>query len=80
MAIVSEPITCDVRGLPPRDRHPLIFRTFDELSPRAWMILINDHDPRPLYYQMAAERPGQFEWTYLEEGPEVWMVRISRKE
>lgn len=72
-------VTCDVRGLPPQDRHPLIFRTFSDLAPGAKMILVNDHDPKPLYYQMAAEMRGQFAWAYLEQGPRDWRVEITRQ-
>lgn len=76
---VSDAITCDVRGLPPQERHPLIFRTFTALNAGEKMILVNDHDPKPLYYQMSAEMPGQFEWSYLEEGPRDWRVAITRR-
>ena len=31
-----------------------------------------------LYYAFAAERAGQFEWTYLEQGPDVWRVEIRK--
>jgi len=41
-------------------------------------VLVNDHDPKPLYYQFAAEYPDRFTWDYLEAGPEVWKVRIGR--
>lgn len=68
----------DVRKLAPPRRHPLIFETFDRLSPGESMVVINDHDPKPLYYQFTFERPGQFTWEYLEQGPEVWRVRIGR--
>lgn len=68
----------DVRRLAPRERHPLIFQTFDELAPGEAFILVNDHDPRPLYYQFLHERPEQFTWNYLEQGPEVWRVRIGK--
>lgn len=70
--------TVDVREIPPRDRHPLIFSTFHGLRAGEAMELVNDHDPRPLYYQFQAERPGQFSWDYLESGPQVWRVRIQR--
>jgi uncharacterized protein (DUF2249 family) len=40
--------------------------------------LVNDHDPKPLYYQLAAEQPGTFSWDYVEQGPYVWRVRIGR--
>ena len=70
--------TLDVRTMAPRERHPLIFETFDALDPGAAFELINDHDPKPLYYQFQAERAGAVDWTYLEEGPERWRVRIAR--
>ena len=69
----------DVRTLVPRERHPLIFRTFDALGAGEEFELVNDHDPKPLYYQLQAERGASFDWQYLEEGPEVWRVRIARR-
>ncbi|USQ75715.1 DUF2249 domain-containing protein [Ornithinimicrobium cryptoxanthini] len=68
----------DVRELIPRDRHTQIFSTYQALEPGAAFILVNDHDPKPLYYQFQAENAGEFSWEYLEEGPEVWRVRIGR--
>ncbi|OYD06695.1 hypothetical protein CHM34_15370 [Paludifilum halophilum] len=44
------------------------------------MELVNDHDPKPLYYQFRAERTGSFEWEYLDQGPEVWRVAIRKVE
>jgi uncharacterized protein (DUF2249 family) len=70
--------TIDVRDIAPRQRHPLIFATFDELQPGEAFLLVNDHDPKPLYYQFSAEQAGQFGWEYLEQGPETWQVRISK--
>lgn len=69
----------DVRSIQPRDRHPLIFNTFDNLKPGESFELINDHAPKPLYYQFLHERADLFEWEYLEEGPETWRVRITRR-
>ncbi len=68
----------DVRQEPPARRHELIFRTYVELDPGDGFVLVNDHDPKPLYYQLAAEHADQFEWDYLEQGPQVWRVRIGR--
>ncbi len=72
--------TLDVRTETPRDRHSLIFATFAELPADTAFVLVNDHDPKPLYYQLAAENTDQFTWDYLEEGPEVWRVRIGRRD
>jgi uncharacterized protein (DUF2249 family) len=69
----------DVRTIQPRERHPMIFRTFDALKPGESFELVNDHNPQPLYYQLLHERPDLFDWEYREEGPEVWRVGITRK-
>lgn len=68
----------DIRPVPVREKHPTIFRTFDNLANGETFQLINDHDPMPLYYQFSAERPNQFGWEYVERGPEVWRVNISK--
>lgn len=68
----------DVRSEVPKRRHELIFLTFAELAPGDAYVLVNDHDPKPLRYQFEAENAGEFTWHYLEEGPEVWRVRIGR--
>lgn len=69
----------DVRSIAPRERHTRIFDTFADLQPAQAFVLVNDHDPKPLYYQFQAEHQGEFSWNYLEQGPEVWRVRIGRE-
>lgn len=71
-------VTLDVREIVPRDRHPLIFQQFADLAPGETLRLVNDHDPKPLYYQLMVEHPGEAGWDYLESGPEVWQVRITK--
>lgn len=68
----------DVRSLVPAQRHAKIFELVSELTPGASFVLVNDHDPKPLYYQLEAEYPGQFSWNYVESGPEVWRVEIGK--
>jgi len=70
--------TIDVRTIAPRERHPLIFNTFHKLPNGESFELVNDHDPKPLYYQFEAELGGTFTWTYLAEGPDVWRVAIGK--
>lgn len=78
MAVDSNAQILDVRSVPPAERHPRILGAFEALGPGESFVLVNDHDPKPLYYQFAFERSGQFTWEYLEGGPEVWRVRIGR--
>jgi uncharacterized protein (DUF2249 family) len=68
----------DVRSLVPAERHAKIFQLVGQLAPGASFILVNDHDPKPLYYQLEAEHPKQFSWTYVEQRPAVWRVEIGK--
>lgn len=76
---MSDRNTIDVRTIIPRERHPLLFQTFDSLAAGESFELVNDHDPKPLYYQFMAERPGELGWEYLEEGPETWRVVLTKQ-
>lgn len=63
---------------PSKIRHHVIMETFDQLVPGTAMMLVNDHEPRPLYYQFQAERTGAFTWEYVEEGPDWYRVKITK--
>ncbi len=75
---ITEPQALDVRQFPPAKRHSLIFQTFEALKPCDAFVLVNDHDPKPLFYQFKFEQEGRFTWEYLEQGPEVWRVQIGK--
>ncbi len=68
----------DVRVIPPPRKHPTILARYEALRAGESFTLVNDHDPKPLYYQFSAEFAGRFEWEYLEAGPQVWRVRIGK--
>ena len=72
--------TFDVREVIPAIRHQQIFRLFDGMAAGEAFIMVNDHEPKPLRYQFMHERPDQFSWDYLEEGPEVWRVQIGKRQ
>ncbi|MBK5221471.1 MAG: DUF2249 domain-containing protein [Acidimicrobiia bacterium] len=69
----------DVRTLHPRERHPLIFERLDGLAAGDSLRLLNDHDPKPLRYQLEAERPGWYTWEVVEDGPEQWAIDIVNR-
>ena len=67
----------DIRRIPQRVRHAQVLERFDGLRRGGSIVLVSDHDPRPLSYLFAREHAGAFSWDYLERGP-VWRVRITR--
>jgi uncharacterized protein (DUF2249 family)/hemerythrin-like domain-containing protein len=76
-ALVAVQTTLDVRSLPPAQRQARILARFTHLRPGEAFLLVNDHDPKPLY-EFVHKRQGQFTWEYVEQGLEVWRVRIGR--
>lgn len=76
---LRQDILVDVPSLEPRLKHPTIFQTFDSLQVGESMIIHNDHDPKPVYYQLLSERGEVFTWEYLQQGPQFWDIRVTRK-
>jgi uncharacterized protein (DUF2249 family) len=68
----------DVRTLRKPDKHPAIFRTYEELAVGGSFVLVNNHDPRHLRDEFEAEHPGSYGWAYLSTGPETWRIEITK--
>jgi len=69
----------DVREISPRVRHTVIFQLFEHLGETDSLQLVADHDPRPLRLQLESKHGTNCHWTYLEEGPDVWRVRLRNR-
>jgi uncharacterized protein (DUF2249 family) len=68
----------DVREIPCRVKHAQIFQRWSDLAVGQHFVLINDHDPVPLWYQFIAQFPDAFDWEYLLRGPEEFQVKITK--
>ncbi len=68
----------DVRELNPRVRHTVILQLFDHLDGGGSLQLVADHPPEPLRRQFDARIGCGCAWTYLEQGPDIWRVRLRR--
>ena len=78
-AVTEDNFVLNVTLIEPRLKHPTIFKHFDALKPGQAFQILNDHDPKPLYYQMLGERGNVFTWEYLEKGP-WWRVQIRKND
>ncbi len=71
--------TVDIRTLEGCvNRKACVLETFDALEQGESVEVVNDHLPRGLLSHFQEQRPGRFEWTSIEEGPEVFRVRITK--
>ncbi|MFW5838821.1 MAG: DUF2249 domain-containing protein [Bacillota bacterium] len=68
----------DARAYQPKEKHPAILALFHELKTKEQLLLINDHDPKPLYYQFSAEYPNTFTWEYQVNGPDIYKIIITK--
>lgn len=70
----------DVRSVAPRNRFDMIMGRYDDLDPGETLLLVVDHDPKCMYYTLKADYSDEaFVFDYLEEGPEVWKVEITKR-
>ena len=76
--IVGADKVMDVRTIPCSVKHGLIIKQWLELPVGDHFILLNDHDPVPLYYQFAAQWPEAFTWEHLVKGPDEFRVKITK--
>ncbi|HVW13894.1 MAG TPA: iron-sulfur cluster repair di-iron protein [Mucilaginibacter sp.] len=76
---IIEDCVLNVTLIEPRLKHPTIFEYFDALKEGESFTILNDHDPKPVYYQLLGERGDIFIWEYLEQGTEWWKVNIKKR-
>jgi uncharacterized protein (DUF2249 family) len=69
----------DVRGVPHAERHARVLAAIDALPADRALVLVAPHAPRPLLAQIDARYPGQIETQWLQEGPDVWQIRLHRQ-
>lgn len=75
----SSHVMLDVRPVEPKDRFEAIMGAYEGLPAGATLELLVDHDPRCMYYTLEATRGADaFTFEYLEDGPELWRVAVSR--
>ncbi|MDY6779521.1 MAG: DUF2249 domain-containing protein [Halobacteria archaeon] len=72
----------DVRETPPPERHPKIHDAFDELEPGEVLTVVNDHDPKPLFYEMR-EEVEEFDpegYGVEKKGPDEFVADFPKEE
>lgn len=75
---LQETMTLDVRRLTTWKRHYTFFSTFAALKRGETFVLVNDHDPQRLRFNLDNAVEGDFCWEYIERGPEEWRIRVGR--
>ncbi len=69
----------DARIIPHAIRHGAVIGAFSQVRQGKAMVLAAPHNPLPLLNQLAEIEGDALEVSYLEEGPDVWRLRLGRK-
>lgn len=78
MTVSVSPAMLDIRTIAPQQRHSHVIAAFNQLSYGEAIELVNDHDPKALHAQFESDLTSKFSWDYLEQGPGIWRVAISK--
>ena len=69
----------EVADIEPRFRHNIIGQLFEHLEPGHSLQIVVDHDPQRLRFHLDLAFGELCDWTYLEQGPDVWRVRLQHR-
>ncbi|MGZ3773892.1 MAG: DUF2249 domain-containing protein [Pseudobdellovibrionaceae bacterium] len=68
----------DIQKLPAGNRSIFINKTFQNLALGETLTLVNDCDPLPSLLQDGNSTGGDFEYEYLEKGPDRWAIQLKK--
>ena len=68
----------EAQKIPGPERHGFIFQSYENLEGGQALVIVNNHDPVPLLRQFEQKHANQFSHEYLEKGPHVWRLRITK--
>jgi len=69
----------DVRTIPHAIRHGSVFGALGAVPPGGALVLVAPHDPKPLLAQIDQREHGAISVSYLETGPDVWRLLLTRE-
>jgi len=68
----------DVRDLPHAQRHARVLAALETVPEDGALVLVAPHAPLPLLAEIDRRYAGQFATDWLQEGPDIWQVRVRR--
>jgi uncharacterized protein (DUF2249 family) len=80
MSTAATRVLLDVRPVEPKYRFEAIIGAYEALPPGTTLELTVDHDPKCMYYTLEATRgEDEFTFEYLDDGPVVWRIEVTRR-
>lgn len=67
-----------MRPVPRAQRHPRIFAAYEALAAEQALVLLSDHEPRPLHAQFEERYAKRYAWEQRQLADGSWEVRIMK--
>ena len=74
------PEILDITAVEESLKEAVLLDRFGGLPSGGYLVLNHDRDPRPLYFRLVEHSGRNFSWKPLESGPEVWQVKVGKRE
>jgi uncharacterized protein (DUF2249 family) len=69
----------DLDVLPSEFAHRAVMERFSRLRPGERLLVRSSCELDSLWNALACQRPGEYGWTHLEEGPQRWRAEVTRR-
>ena len=70
--------TIDLRPLPPKARHDVVFSKIQSLEIGSSITVVNDHNPKPLFYQIDALWPEGYSCSIAKVDDRTFTMEITK--
>ncbi len=70
----------DVRAIPSAVRHAAVQGALGAIPVSGSLLLAAPHDPIPLLTELETDHPGEFDVSYVERGPDNWLLKLTRQQ
>lgn len=77
-ASAAQPGDIDVREIDPQHRHARVIGQVTSLVPGEVVVVAAPHAPERLLTEIDTDVQGDFSFEYLQRGPDLWRVAITR--
>ncbi len=77
---MNAPARIEVFDSFPSDGRERVFEAFDGLRAGQSVELVTSYDPKPFFDEFRQKYSGGFHWWRLEQGPELWRVKIVKRD
>ena len=70
----------DVRAIPASVRHAAVHGALGAIPVDGSIVLAAPHEPLPLLAELEDLHPGDFLVSYVERGPDTWLLKFTRQQ